>query len=257
MSNSNDITKSKAWDWGMVMKNKGAAYNGDGGVYRELSWRRPTMDSYGVLARWKSEGLKKILDLGTGLGRHAILFAKEGFDVSGVDLGEEGVEAAKKWAKEEGLKIDFKVGDMLDLPYSDGEFNAVFAYFVISHTNLEGFKKTLSEIRRVLADNGEFYVTVGSKKAWGWQKDWPLVDANTKKRMEDGPEFEVPHFYADYEEIMRLFNGAALEVVGLEEKMIWRQAKMDDRGEEVGKKLGDEFGGISGGWHWHVLGRKK
>ena len=27
---------------------------------------------------------------------------------------------------------------------------------------------------------------------------WPNVDENTKLRMEEGPEYEVPHFYANY-----------------------------------------------------------
>ena len=38
------------------------------------------------------------------------------------------------------------------------------------------------------------------------QEDWPLVDENTRLRMEEGPEYKVPHFYADYDLVKKLFK---------------------------------------------------
>ena len=34
----------------------------------------------------------------------------------------------------------------------------------------------------------------------------PLVDENTRLRMEEGPEYKIPHFYADYDLIKELFK---------------------------------------------------
>ena len=68
-------------------------------------------------------------------------------------------------------------------------------------------KQIINELNRTLKQNGECYLTLGSKNTWGFkQEDWPLVDENTRMRMEKGPEYKVPHFYADYNLIKKLFK---------------------------------------------------
>lgn len=68
-------------------------------------------------------------------------------------------------------------------------------------------KQIIKELNRTLKQNGECYLTLGSKNTWGFkQEDWPLVDENTRMRMEKGPEYKVPHFYADYNLIKKLFK---------------------------------------------------
>ena len=70
----------------------------------------------------------------------------------------------------------------------------------------KGIKKIILELKRVLKENGECYLTLGSKDTWGFkQKDWPLVEPNTRLRMEQGPEYGIPHFYADSDLIQELF----------------------------------------------------
>ena len=55
-------------------------------------------------------------------------------------------------------------------------------------------------------------MTLGSKSTWGFkQTSWPFVDENTKLRMEEGPEYKVPHFYADYD-LIKEFNGCRVKV---------------------------------------------
>ena len=50
-------------------------------------------------------------------------------------------------------------------------------------------------------------MTLGSKNTWGFkQEDWPLIDENTRLRMEEGPKYKVPHFYADYYLVKELFK---------------------------------------------------
>ena len=83
----------------------------------------------------------------------------------------------------------------------------ILCFNVISHTDTSGVKKVISELKRVLRDDGEAYLTLCSKETWGFkQTDWPMVDANTKLRMDEGPEKGIPHFYADYELIKDLFS---------------------------------------------------
>ena len=45
-------------------------------VEDKSAWLDPCEESYYYAEKWKREGRKSILDLGCGLGRHSVLFAK-------------------------------------------------------------------------------------------------------------------------------------------------------------------------------------
>jgi len=171
-------------------------------------WRNPSEESYYLVNRWKMQGKKDFLDLGCGLGRHSILFGKNGFTVRCFDLSEEALKSTKKWAEEEELQFQYSQGDMLALPYEDNSVDCILCRNVISHSDTKGVIKAISEIKRILRENGECFLTLASKETWGFkQEDWPLLDENTRVRMDDGPEHGIPHFYVDYEEARALFTG--------------------------------------------------
>jgi ubiquinone/menaquinone biosynthesis C-methylase UbiE len=225
--------KSKAWNWKAVKI--------------DTHWKEPAKETYWLLDRWKKQGRKDFFDLGAGLGRHSIQFAKQSFRVSGLDLSSDSAEKASNWAKEEAVKINFTVGDMLNLPYEDDSFDCLLAYFAISHTDTEGMRKIASEMHRVLRKNGEFYVTLGSKKSSNYQKDWPKVDENTNLRMEKGSEYKVPHFYADYDLVFDIFQD--FEIMTVEEKQeTFKEPRYDRK---------DKYGMVQRGWQFHILGKKQ
>ncbi|MBW2629103.1 MAG: class I SAM-dependent methyltransferase [Deltaproteobacteria bacterium] len=66
-----------------------------------------------------------ILDVATGTGWAARRIAQRGATVTGVDLGEEVIEAAKALS----TGIDFRVGDAEALPFPDNHFDAVISTF--------------------------------------------------------------------------------------------------------------------------------
>lgn len=187
------MVESKGWDW----ENAG-----------HDRWLKPTEDAYALAAQWKEQGVRKILDLGSGLGRHSIYFAKQGFEVSAMDISDYGVGYLKDWAKKEGLSIDAKTGDMLSLPYPDSAFDAVFAYHVISHTDTEGVRKIISEIKRVLCPGGMVFLSLCAKDTPAFASSgWPKLDENTVVCKDEGPDYNVPHFHAGLEDIRELFAG--------------------------------------------------
>ena len=194
--------------------------------------------SYYLIDRWQKQRKKDFLDLGCGLGRHTIQFAKAGFNTAGFDLSEESIRRTAKYAKAEKLDIALKVGDMLELPYSDASFDCILCRNVISHTDTAGMRQIVEELKRVLRSEGECYLTLGSKETWGFKQDWPVVDENTKIRIEDGPENGIPHFYADYDLIQELFKDFKIELV----------YQLEDFYEKNGKTLNS--------WHYHLLIKK-
>lgn len=223
------MSKSKGWDWSIV---KGS---------RADFWRTPSAESFYLANRWQDLGFRDFLDLGCGLGRHAILFGKNGFTVSCFDISEEAVKQTREWAESESLTFDYQVGDALDLPFPDESFDAILSYHTINHTDTTGMKKIANGIYRVLRPGGECYLTLGSKDTWGWKEtDWPMVDENTKLRQEDGPENNVPHFYADYNIIQDIFG--EFEIVDIHQLEEFLKSRTT--------------GEIYESWHYHVLMRK-
>jgi ubiquinone/menaquinone biosynthesis C-methylase UbiE len=65
------------------------------------------------------------LDLACGTGAMAERAARGGADVTGVDLAPALIETAKERAREQGLDIDYQVGDCENLDFPDGSFDAV------------------------------------------------------------------------------------------------------------------------------------
>ncbi len=192
------MIESKGWDWEIVT---------------DSYWEEPSEDVYYYLHRWKEAGFERMLDLGCGPGRHAALFARNGFEVSALDISDYVVERLRETASKAGLAIDARAGDMLELPYPAGSFDCLIAYHSISHTDSEGIVKVIAEIRRVLKEGGELFLTVCSKNAWHFLSDkCPRIDANTTT-INEGPEQNVPHYHADTGDMKNLF--AAFRIIRL------------------------------------------
>lgn len=218
------MAESKSWNWQIVEEDK------------KSIWKNPSKESYFLVNRWLGQAKKSFLDLGCGLGRHSILFGKNGFDVSCFDLSENALERTRKWAEEEGMRFEYTRGDMLELPYRNESFDCILSMNVISHTDTKGLEQVISEINRVLKPGGEGYITLASKETWSFkQTDWPMVDENTRYRMEEGPEYMIPHVYVDYEMIKRLFAG--FEIFGL--------TQVED--------FYEKDGATNSSFHYHIL----
>lgn len=71
----------------------------------------------------------KVLDVACGSGNIAIIAARKGADVTGIDVADNLIEAAKNRAAAEGLEIKFEQGDAEDMPYADDSFDLVMTMF--------------------------------------------------------------------------------------------------------------------------------
>lgn len=99
---------------------------------------------------------RKLLDLACGYGRLTIPLAKRGYSVEGIDLAANLIQAARKLAKEQRARIEFKVGNMVRLPYGANSFDAVMCMWS-SFNHLLNQKtqiKALNEIEGILRKDG-------------------------------------------------------------------------------------------------------
>ncbi|MBU1180305.1 arsenite methyltransferase [Patescibacteria group bacterium] len=117
-----------------------------------------------------------VLDLGSGAGFDCFLAVKKvgkTGKVIGVDMTKEMIKRARANAKKQGYdNVEFKLGDIENLPIDDNSIDVVISNCVV---NLAPDKsKVFKEVYRVLKNGGRMYIS-----------DIVLLDNLTKEQKED------------------------------------------------------------------------
>ena len=123
--------------------------------------------SLGTDATWKKKILQRvkllhptsILDIATGTGDLAILFAETtATEIIGLDISQGMLDMGKKKISDKNLdsKIQMVLGDGEKIPYTDNYFDVITVAYGVR--NFENLEKGLSEILRVLKPNGTFII---------------------------------------------------------------------------------------------------
>ncbi|MET9971570.1 class I SAM-dependent methyltransferase [Streptomyces sp. NPDC006356] len=96
----------------------------------------------------------RVLDVGTGPGTVAAAACARGAKVTAVDAEPTMVQLAVRAAPEAHVRVAV----LPELPFADGEFDAIVANFVLNHVGRP--KVALAELRRVLRPNGRIALTI-------------------------------------------------------------------------------------------------
>ena len=105
-----------------------------------------------IFKRYK---IKKVLDIACGAGRHAIPLRKLGYKIVGVDLSKDMLRIAKEKARNEELKMPFRLMDMRNIKLKE-KFDAaiiMFSSFMYNITN-EDVIKTMNSVNKILKKKG-------------------------------------------------------------------------------------------------------
>jgi len=119
----------------------------------------------------------RVLDIGCGAGREAIGLAREGFEVVGMDIAAQMVEAARANAQREGLAITFRVQSVTDLDDPPGSFDG--AYWGGSYQHIPGHALRIETLRRImqgLTPEGALILVAGYGEERGLLSRSRLVD---------------------------------------------------------------------------------
>lgn len=172
----------------------------------------------------------RILDLGAGIGRHALAFAAMGHQVTALDAAEAAIAAIDAAAQ----GVTTTLAQMTDLPYGDGAFDHVLSWNVIYHGDETVVRRCLTEIARVTRTGGTFMATMLSARRLPVERAKATgreISRNTWTF--DGPGDKVhPHYFCNAADLVALMP--EFEILTL-----------FDRVHEK-----------PGSWHWHLLAEK-
>lgn len=121
----------------------------------------------------------RALDICCGAGTNTIYLASTGFAVSGIDISPRAIAIAKEKAKKAGVKINFKAGNSVELPYGDEEFGFVFDMGCFHHIHPEDRMRFISGVHRVLSSGGKYFMTCFSRRngiAWNHFTEEQLLE---------------------------------------------------------------------------------
>jgi tellurite methyltransferase len=158
-----------------------------------------------------------ILDVGCGVGRHAVYLGGCGFAMAGVDISPTGVLMTQEACAERQIPFEGKVSDMTTLPWPDATFDAALSTSTIQHHRRADIKRALDEVRRVLKPGGIFMADLLSTSTRMYQRMRDQVAAGEIVEVEpntfvderpDSPDPDgiLPHHFSDEADLRDLLR---------------------------------------------------
>jgi ubiquinone/menaquinone biosynthesis C-methylase UbiE len=152
----------------------------------------------------------KVLDIGCGHGIVSEFLAKNGIQVSAVDISEKLLDAFRLRIQDKNLSIEIKQGDAYNIPYENEIFDVVVARMFLPH--FPDWPIVLNEMSRVVKKGGEILVHFSSKENTELGKKIGSMECE----FASSPDISNPwKFYAeaDEPEIKKVAAYAGLEVM--------------------------------------------
>jgi tellurite methyltransferase len=194
-------------------------------------WLDPEPDVIALLTELKARGARTALDLGCGVGRHALFLAEHGLAVEAIDGSAAGLKVAHEIAEARGLSLGLQQATADALPFDDGTFDFVLSWNVIYHGTLGDVGRRLAEIWRVLKPGGLYQGTMLPISNINYGRGRTVAPDTFV--VDGGDERGHPHCYCDAATLVALF--ADFELLSVKQQL---QRK-------------------PGSWHWHIIAERR
>jgi SAM-dependent methyltransferase len=147
----------------------------------------------------------EVLDVATGSGNAAIVAARLGARVTGLDLTPELFDAARGRMAEEGVEIELIEGDAEELPFAAGSFDRVLSAFGAMFAPRH--EQAADELTRVCRPGGIVGVA-----AWTPEGILGRMFRTTAVHLPTPPDLEPPTRWGTEDHMRGLFAGSGAEL---------------------------------------------
>jgi len=175
-------------------------------------WRTPAPSVMRFIETCRPGEGKRALDLGTGIGRHALAIAENGFHVLALDESQTAIDTLRNTAKERGLSIDTMVSDYFQANLAPDSFDIIVAYNVIYHGDYGFFLRSVDLCGRILRKGGQLFFTCPTRRD-GKYGSGEKVAEHTYRSQNSLHPGDV-HYFADEETLRSVLDG--FEIVSLD-----------------------------------------
>jgi SAM-dependent methyltransferase len=135
-------------------------------VYDAFDADRSDLDAYLAIAR--ELGARRVLDVGCGTGTFAVLVAREGFDVTGIDPARASVDVAR--GKPGADRVRWIVGDASALPELAVDLATMTGNVAQAIARPDDWERTLAGLREALRPDGHLVFETRDPAVRGWEE---------------------------------------------------------------------------------------
>jgi SAM-dependent methyltransferase len=207
-----------------------ARYARDGALWGHF----PAVSAEETWWRLRGTGARRILVAGCGYGRHAVYFARRGFDTTGLDASRPAIEMAHEAAREDGLELLLTCASATRMPFPHASFDAVYDHALLHHLDAAERVLAIAEYWRVLRPAGLLVVSALSTDDPEFGIG-PEIEPGTYRGADGRPE----HFFAPGELEAALVGFSAESVVALSEPGEDIHAEPRRFARVIGRRVGD------------------
>ncbi|SHN82404.1 class I SAM-dependent methyltransferase [Bradyrhizobium erythrophlei] len=201
-----DQCKSPAGDtsryWESIFSSRGW------GAYPPEDLIRFIARNYGQAA---DRATVRVLEIGCGPGPNIWYLVREGYGVAGIDGSVTAIAQARKRLSTDGLptnegRVDLRVGNFVNLPWSDAEFDAVIDIAALYANKRSDIVSAIDEVFRTLKPGGMFFGKMFGADTTG-SDSGILFEPGTRQFPDRGPcaGNEIAHFF-ERNELLELFR---------------------------------------------------
>ena len=114
---------------------------------------KPSLICLEVLKVFPPEKGIRLIDIGSGEGRNAVFFARNGYDVTAFDLSQKGIEKTQELVKQAGVKIHIFQSNINEFRLSD-EYHIIFSTGTLQYIPSEHRSEIMSNYKQYTVPNG-------------------------------------------------------------------------------------------------------
>jgi demethylmenaquinone methyltransferase/2-methoxy-6-polyprenyl-1,4-benzoquinol methylase len=172
------------------------------------SFLRPARKA--IVRAVKSLGCRRILDVACGTGEQAIMLAKEGLEVTGIDLSSAMLRVARRKSPP---AVAYLLGDALHLPFRSESFDCVTVSLALHEMTHDTRMGTVREILRVLCPDG-MLIVFDYAAPQNWSSACGLALLGLMERIAGGEHFRSFVRFARTGGIDQFLRAFPLEITG-------------------------------------------